>query len=71
MKHVTEEAQEDTWAVRVMDDLSIREKDFTKRLDWNVNEEISEEILKAAEKYNLYVISICIVKIQISNLFLS
>ena len=53
MKPVTEEAQEDTWAVRVMDDLSIREKDFTKRLEWNVNEEISEEILKAAEKYNL------------------
>ena len=32
-----------------MDDLSIREKDFTKRLEWNVNKEISEEILKAAD----------------------
>ena len=38
-----------------MDDLSIREKYFTKRIDWNINEEISEEILKAAEKYNKYV----------------
>ena len=43
---------------RRIDNLSIREKDFTKRLEWNVNEEISEEILKAAEKYNLYVISV-------------
>ena len=41
-----------------MDDLSIREKYFTKRIDWNINEEISEEISKAAEKYNRYVINL-------------
>ena len=55
IKKDEEVEQEDTWAVKVMDDLSIREKYFTKRIDWNINEEISEEILKAAEKYNKYV----------------
>ena len=55
IKKDDEVEKEDTWAVKVMDDLSIREKFFTKRIDWNINEEISEEILKAAEKYNMYV----------------
>ena len=31
-----------------------RERKMFKRLEWNVNEEIAEEILKAEEKYNMY-----------------
>ena len=30
------------------------ERKMIKRLEWNVNEEITEDILKAEEKYNMY-----------------
>ena len=52
-KQDSDPVQEDKWAVKVMDDLSIREKDFMKRMEWNVNEEISEQISKVADAYNL------------------
>ena len=33
---------------------AFRESKMIKRLEWNVNEEIAEDILKAEEKYNMY-----------------
>ena len=33
---------------------AFRESKMIKRLEWNVNEEIAEDILKADEKYNMY-----------------
>ena len=47
--------QDDKWAVKVMADLSITDKEvMMSRIDWNVNKEMSKEILRAAEVYNVY-----------------
>ena len=46
---------DDKWAVKVMADLSITDREvMMSRIDWNVNKEMSEEILKAAKIYNVY-----------------
>ena len=42
----------DKWAVKVADEHSINCKNIMKRIDWELNEEIKDEITRAAVKYN-------------------
>ena len=42
----------DKWAVKVADEHSISCKNMMKRIDWELNGEIKDEIKKATVKYN-------------------
>ena len=44
----------------------LMERKMIKRIEWNVNEEIAEDILKAEEKYNMYKNSNTFLKIHFS-----
>ena len=43
---------DDKWAVKVADEHSISCKDIMKRIDWELNGEIKDEITKGTVKYN-------------------
>ena len=43
---------DDKWAVKVMSGLSLQYKDVVKRIDWSLNQEISDDITNAVEQYN-------------------